>query len=208
MFGTISLLMGILTFGVFTPVSIDRYDKEFLTYTLRINHVVCADSTNRGNTYSIQLPSFTPISPPRINQTTIPTLYLIDNWFLRPPFYELKVSGEDIAQNTTQSLIYAIRYKFMNQCSDFGNSLVQRFLWNKTLTYVYTRGTDVYPMAYPTYDVIVPYVIGSITTLFGGMFLLLACCVGIPTCPGHRFFSRRVGNGPGIQGGSPWSSVR
>lgn len=209
LFGTVSLLMGILSFGVFTPIGIDRYNSEFHRYILGVTRVQCVDITNRGNTYTIQLPSVTPLNPPRINQTTIPTLYLIDNWFLRPPYYELQVSGIELDQNVNRTLVYSVRYKFMNQCSDFGNSLVRQFLWNRTRTYVYTRGSDVYPMAYPTYDVIVPYVLGAITSIVGVLFLILACCAGITSCPGYTFFSRRAGNGSGgARGGFPWSSVR
>ena len=205
--GIITSLMGLLTMSTFAPMAATTYVSDFTKYSITAHSIKCIDSTNKGNYYDIAIPNNTPDIPPTMNQTTIPTLYIIDNIFIRPPYYELHVQTSTATDPTPKDVVYSMRYKFMNQCGELGDLLVRNFIWNGTKGYVYVRGSDTYPFAFPTYDIILPYAVGTSVILLGVIFFISACCAGTAGCPLHNWASgRRIGN---VQSGAPatWSTV-
>jgi hypothetical protein len=194
--------------STFTSLAATSYVGEFTKYQVTTHSVKCIDSTNKGNYYDITLPTNTPLTPPVFNQTTIPTLSLVDNMFIRPPYYELHVYTSTATNQDTTDVIYSMRYKFMNQCSELGELLVRNFIWNNTQAYVYTRNADTYPFAFPSYDIIVPYALGTSVILLGFVFFVGACCSGTPGCPLYVWASgRRLGNVQSGIGPSSWGTV-
>ena len=210
--GIITTLMGFLTVTTFTTTAATNYVSEFGKYEVITHSVKCIDSTNRGNAYTIPLPtSGIPIEPPSVTQTTIPTLYVVDSLFMRHPYYQLHVSASTSTESPPADIVYTMRYKFMNQCAELGELLVRNYLWNNTHGYVYTRNGDTYPLAFPTYDIVIPYSLGASVMLMGVLWFLGACCSGTPGCPMYNWASSHRLGGGGIQGGSAtpasWGTV-
>ena len=175
----------------FTPLFSHSYVSEFTRYEVATSKIQCIDSTNKANTYNIPLPTDTQRLPPIINQTTIPTLNMVDSTFIRQPYYELYITATTPTNPTPHDIVYSLRYKFMNQCSDFGNLLVRNFIWNHTRAYVYERGGDTYPFAFPTYDIVIPYALASGVIVMGMMLFVGACATGTPGCPAYTWANRQ-----------------
>lgn len=206
--GIITSLLGFLTVSTFTPIAATNYVNDFTKYQISVQNIKCIDSTNMGNYYDIQLPKNTLTTPPIVNQTTIPTIYIVDNIFIRPPYYELHVRATPMIEPIPRNIIYSMRYKFMNQCVQFAELLVSNHIWNGTSAYVYTRRNDSYPFAFPTYDIILPYTIATSIILLGIIILVGACCAGTPGCPLNKWVSgRRIGGGNSRGNSSMWGTV-
>lgn len=184
--GILTTLMGFLTITTFAPMSANNYVMGFTKQPVNVQRVRCLDVTNQQNYYDIPIPPNTATEPPVINQTAIPTLYVVDNIFLRKPYYQLHVTT-----NESHTYVYSLRYKFMNQCGELGELLVRNFVWNHTFAYVYFRGSDTYPFAFPSYDAIIPFAIGSCVMLLGALILVSAFCAGTPGCPIYNWTNGR-----------------
>lgn len=203
--GIVTSIMGILTMHVFAPMAATTYVSDFTKYQMTTHSVKCIDSTNKGNYYEIPIPTATLTTPPTSNQTIIPTLSLVDNLFIRPPYYEIHVYMSTLTNPEVSNVIYSLKYKFMNQCSELAENLVRRFIWNGTQGYVYIRGSDTYPFAFPKYDILIPYIIGIGVMLLGVMFCICAYCSGISGCPLNTWISgRRVGRVQNSGTSSSW----
>lgn len=185
--GIITSVIGFLTMSTFTPMASINYNSGFTRYEISTQQVKCVDSTNRGNFYEIPLPRITQERPPSSNQTAIPTLYLIDNGFVRSPYYELYVTATTKTDPVPREIRYTMRYKFMNQCVELGENLVRNFIWNATKGYVYEQDGNTYPLAYPAYDIVIPYASGASVIVLGIIFFICACCAGTPGCPVYNW---------------------
>lgn len=175
--GLLTTFLSVLSFPVFIPAIATEYHNSFTSYTMEISDVKCVDITNKLLTYPIGVPTNPLMSPPTSPSTELPTMYQVSDAFWNYPYYELHAYGNASTSETPSSpppppilanshdIKYDLRFRFMNDCGDFGTKITNEFTWEnpnstKASIYVYynkNNPEETYPFAFSKYDPVIPY---------------------------------------------------